>query len=190
MGKSKQRRPPPSLTTDTTDPTESTDTVIKDKVHKSGLYDTNQIKRLLDDHVLTHFESLAPPSTIVINIRIVLGAIAVIAAVYSHFGPGQFPGNRTVVLSCVAIYLVCMAIINLTAYLVEGSAMYVGGGKWVSTSMDRGTSSFCIDIRESVRGNIVSNTQLNYETFITCQGTFLSHSFHHFLVHQLDKKSR
>lgn len=120
--------------------------------------------------------------TLVSNVKLVCGTLAVIAAVYSHFGVGDFPASRNMVLLCVSIYLSCSALINILSMTMEASAMFVGRlsprvlqlrekekdkGKssatsstsvpparvWVHTAIGgKGSSAFRVQVRSSVYG--------------------------------------
>lgn len=133
-------------------------------------------------------------STITSNIKIGAGTIAVIAAVYSHFGPGQFPSNRPVVLACVVTYLLCFLLINASSFLLEASAIFVGtltkrakqvsngtmvNKIWVRTSIGgKGSSAYRVEIRKTPRSKIATVTQAHpYEKYLTNDGAFLQNVF-------------
>lgn len=219
---------------------ETNESKPKAKLDKSGLYDMQQVKRLLDDEVMAvcskhsqlhlrqeqtcehtarlrtlSFSDLTciflyknvpcylfqfmddqgyVESTFVSNVKIVAGTIAVAAALYSHFGPGEFPANKPVVFACVAIYIFCVSLINLTSFVLEASAIYVGtltsrmiqvsqGSLakkiWVHTTIGgKGSSDYKVELRlasRSKKGSVAKSTP--YEKFITEDGRFLSDVF-------------
>lgn len=133
-------------------------------------------------------------STFVSNIKIVAGTIAVAAALYSHFGPGEFPANKPVVFACVAIYILCVGLINVTSFVLEASAIYVGTltsrmtqvskgslakKVWVHTTIGgKGSSDYKVELRlvaRSKKGSVAKS--MPYEKFITEDGRFLSDVF-------------
>lgn len=133
-------------------------------------------------------------STTVSNIKLVAGTIAVIAAVYSHFGVGEFPGSRPEVLGCVVTYLSCSVLITLASLALEASAVFVGQltkraqqvakgnlplRMWVSTSIGgKGVSTFRVEMRTSVRGKQDAVEEaFPYETYFTTEGVFLKDTF-------------
>ncbi|GBF93955.1 signal peptidase complex subunit 2-like [Raphidocelis subcapitata] len=59
------------------------------------------------------------------NVKIVLGAAAVLCAVYSHFGPGKFPDNWWTVATCVALYVAINAVLSAFSYARERDSFMV-----------------------------------------------------------------
>lgn len=133
-------------------------------------------------------------STTVANIKLIAGTIAVIAAVYSHFGVSEFPGSRQQVLLCVVIYITCSALITAATVILEASANYVGeltprakqvnkdglpSRLWVHTTIGgKGSSSFRVQIRTSVRGKAEASEDSHpYERYFTSEGHFLREVF-------------
>lgn len=133
-------------------------------------------------------------ATLVSNIKILAGTIAVIAALYSHFGPGEFPPNKPTVFACVAIYICCMCLINLASFVFEASAIFVGRLTlrakqvtrgtlpvcvWVHTTIaSKGSSAFRLEIRTAARQTTGSVSVTHpYETYITEEGRFLNDVF-------------
>lgn len=129
-------------------------------------------------------------SIAVSNIKLVAGTIAVLAAVYSHFGVPEFPGSRQQVLVCVLIYMGCSTLITAASIFLEGSANYVGQLTprakqvnqdglppcvWVHTTLGgKGSSDFRVQIRTSVRGKAdASEDSHPYERYFTTEGHFL-----------------
>lgn len=132
-------------------------------------------------------------STATSNVKLVAGTIAVIAAVYSHFGVGEFPACRPIVLACVVTYIVCSVLITLASLFFEASAMFVGRltrrarlrskelppRVWVHTTLGgKGTSTLHVHIRKSVHGkNDASDDSHGYERYFTTEGHFLRDIF-------------
>lgn len=142
-------------------------------------------------------------STTVSNIKLAAGSIAVIAAVYSHFGVGEFPARRIEVLACVITYVVCSMLITVSSLLFEASAMFVGrltpvaqGNKttlpqqvWVHTTIGgKGSSKFSVQIRTAVREkqNALEDSH-GYENYFTSEGHFLRESFTNDMKAMLDR---
>lgn len=224
----------------------------REKVDKSGLYDLAQIKRLLDDqvisvsifslpHILSRYRSskiyvciciyiyqtnapntkntsklhIATPlqfmedrgyeeAILVSNVKIVAGTGATAAAVYSHFNPYEYPANRNLVLFCVIFYAVCIAAINVTSYLWENSAIFVGkvGAKphrvskgvltpkvWAFSKIaEKGSSDYKIDLKVAPRckvGTICASHP--YELYFTEEGTFLKDVFRQHMTEAMDQ---
>lgn len=133
-------------------------------------------------------------ATLVSNIKIIAGSLAVIAALYSHFGPGEYPANKPVIFACVAFYLFCMGLINMSSFIFEASAVFVGSlsprakhvanGRlapniWVLTSYEvKGSSLFRVEVRTAPRRKHDAVSIAHpYEKYITQDGGFLAHLF-------------
>lgn len=133
-------------------------------------------------------------TVLVSNIKIVAGTIAVAAALYSHFNPYEFPGNRNLVLGCVLIYGFCIGSINLSAYIWDANAVYVGkiapkakrvaksklpDKVWVDTRVgEKGSSTYRLTIRTSPRqGAGKIETTYGYERYFTEEGRFVAAQF-------------
>lgn len=141
--------------------------------------------------------------TLTSNVKLIAGTIAVIAALYSHFGVGDWVSSRNSVLICVVIYIVCTAAINISSFLFEASAMFVGRLKssvrstnstlpeyaWVHTSFaGKGSSVIKVELRRSVRSKIGGvEEEYAYEQFFTTEGLFLKEPFRRRMVETLAK---
>lgn len=146
-------------------------------------------------------------STIVSNVKLIAGTIAVIAAIYSHFGVTEFPANRHEVLVCVLIYVGCSVLITIASILCEGSASFVGNltrrakqvsqaglphQVWVHTSIGgKGSSDFRVQIRSSVRGKADASEDTHpYERYFTTEGHFLTDVFRGDMSQTLDRAAK
>lgn len=130
-------------------------------------------------------------AVLVSNIKIIFGTLAVIAALYSHFNPWEFPPNKTLVFSCVTFYFFCIGVINASSYIWEASAVFVGKlgpkvrqvGKaqslapniWVITTLGgKGTSIFKVELRTAPRQKVGAvHVEHPYEKYFTEHGRFL-----------------
>lgn len=146
---------------------------VMSKIDKTGLYDLQQVKRVLDDQVIDFLERRGyTEATLVSNVKIFAGMVAVAAAFYSHFNGREFPENRDLVIACVAIYAVCVTLISSISYAYEGDAFYsaylsdaaelmtgrhddmLAPKVWVqSTLSEKGNSMYTLTIRQCVRKN-------------------------------------
>lgn len=172
-------------------------------IHSSGLYDLQQIKRFLDDEVISFMESKGyVESTAVSIIKLIFGTIAVVAAVYSHFGVKDFAASRQIVLACVVTYIGCSLLISIASLVFESSAMFVGKltslhkriskglpqRVWVHTTLGgKGSSTFKVQIRQSVRGKTdASEGSTQYEEYFSDKGFFLRQKFTGYMQGILD----
>lgn len=145
-------------------------------------------------------------STIVSNVKLIAGTIAVVAAVYSHFGVGEFPASRPQVLACVAAYIACSLLITLTSFALEASAIFVGQlttrsrqvskrkipqSIWVHTMIGgKGTSAFRVQLRTSVRGKQnASEDSFPYERYFSTEGVFAKDVFRQDMQTTLERVS-
>lgn len=96
------------------------------KPQKVDLDDPHAIKHALDS---TAAEVVLDAGYIedhlISNVKIVLGGLAVVFAVYSHFGPGKFPNNWWTVASCVILYVVINIILSAFSFVRERDSFMV-----------------------------------------------------------------
>lgn len=148
------------------------------KIDKTGLYDIAQVKRVLDDHIIAFLDSSGySESTTVSNVKIVFGSLSVAAALYSHFGPGEFPDTRPTIIACLAVYFTCMAIIAVASFVWDGDAIFVGSRAdeklWAASSATgKGRSGFRVEFRPCVRKNKARSAVLEkgYERWFSEDG--------------------
>lgn len=151
------------------------------KIDKTGLYDIAQVKRVLDDHIIAFLDSSGySESTIVSNIKILFGSLSVAAAIFSHFGPGEFPDTRPTIIACLAVYFACMGIIAAASGICDGDAIFVGaraGEKlWAASSATGGGGSgFRVEFRPCVRKDKARSAVLEkgYERWFSEDGEIM-----------------
>jgi hypothetical protein len=78
---------------------------------------------------------------------------SVLAAVYSHFGPGKFPANWGTVAACVAVYCALNAILTAFCYVKERDSFLVTLPKLV-----RGSSSGFLCVEPDGRAAVGAHT--------------------------------
>lgn len=133
-------------------------------------------------------------ATLVSNVKMIAGLIAVAAAFYSHFNGREFPENRELVMACVAVYAVSVTLISAISYAYEGDAFYsaylsdvaelMAGRQddalapkvWVqSTLSEKGSSTYTLTIRQCVRKNKELSAVLKkpYEQYFDEEGSLV-----------------
>lgn len=129
------------------------------------------------------------------DIKIVVGLLAVVAAVYSHFNGQEFPENKVLIAGCVAIYSICVGVIYLLSRFTEGNAFYVGAVVsaskrvrrtvtlapkiWAySTLSEKGNSMYTLQLRNGVKENSDSYSMRKpYESYFSEAGAFDASEF-------------
>ncbi|KAL6526834.1 hypothetical protein OROGR_015924 [Orobanche gracilis] len=72
---------------------------------KANLLDHNSIKHILDESVTEIVTSKGYPENVRLsNIRLLLGAIIIVVALFAQFYNKKFPENRIFLLVCIALY--------------------------------------------------------------------------------------
>jgi signal peptidase complex subunit 2 len=59
---------------------------------------------------------------------------SIVVAIYSHFGPGKFPANWSMVLYCVVAYCVLNLVLIVFCTIKEGDSFLITHPKPVSSS--------------------------------------------------------
>lgn len=100
---------------------------------KVDLDDAQGIKHRLDSTaadviLLSGYEE----DHLISNVKITLGLIAILVALYSHFGPGKFPANAGAVAYCVAAYVLLNAVLLIFSTVKEGDSFLTTHPKIVS----------------------------------------------------------
>jgi hypothetical protein len=103
----------------------------------------------------------------VVNLKIIVGSIAVALAIYSHFNGYEYPDNRRLIMGCVAGYGFCVVLVSFVSWFMEGNAFFVGyrdseellAGRelfepkvWVYSTLGlKGSSTYTVELRRVVR---------------------------------------
>lgn len=133
------------------------------------------------------------------DVKIVLGTIAVAAALYSHFNKQEYPDNKYIVLGCVMIYMVCVAITTCIGTFIEGNSVFMATPTKRAQKMGRlakiplirtfssfpkhGQSVYLLTFKKGKKiggGKAEDNeraAKMSYEKYFTSEGEFLATKF-------------
>ncbi|CAA0811115.1 Probable signal peptidase complex subunit 2 [Striga hermonthica] len=98
---------------------------------KANLLDHHSIKHVLDESVTEIVTSKGYPEDVRLsNIRLFLGAIIIVIALFAQFYNKKFPENRNFLIGCIALYpfylflyVIFNGILQLIIYLKEKNAI-------------------------------------------------------------------
>ncbi|KAL1535435.1 hypothetical protein AAHA92_28213 [Salvia divinorum] len=72
---------------------------------KANLLDHNSIKHLLDESVTEIVTSKGYPEDVrMSNIRLLIGAIIIVIAIFAQFYNKKFPENQNFLIGCIVLY--------------------------------------------------------------------------------------
>ncbi|XP_075499931.1 signal peptidase complex subunit 2-like [Primulina tabacum] len=106
---------------------------------KANLLEHHSIKHILDESVAEIVKSKGYPEDLrMSNIRLLIGAIIIIIALFAQFYIKKFPDNRNFLLGCIGLYIVFNGMLQLTIYLKEKNAIlftYPPNGSFNTTGL-------------------------------------------------------
>ncbi|XP_073293144.1 signal peptidase complex subunit 2-like [Primulina huaijiensis] len=111
-----------------------------DKNHKkANLLEHHSIKHILDESVAEIVKSKGYPEDVrMSNIRLLIGVIIIIIALFAQFYIKKFPDNRNFLLGCIGLYIVFNGMLQLIIYLKEKNAIlftYPPNGSFNTTGL-------------------------------------------------------
>ncbi|KAK6122063.1 hypothetical protein DH2020_022293 [Rehmannia glutinosa] len=91
---------------------------------KANLLDHHSIKHILDESVTEIVTSKGYPEDVrMSNIRLLIGVIIIVIALFAQFYNKKFPENRNFLIGCIAKYVVFNGVLQLIIYLKEKNAI-------------------------------------------------------------------
>ncbi|XP_047969676.1 signal peptidase complex subunit 2-like [Salvia hispanica] len=91
---------------------------------KANLLDHNSIKHLLDESVTEIVTSKGYPEDVrMSNIRLLIGAIIIVIAVFAQFYNKKFPENQNFLIGCIVLYVLFNGILQLIINLKQKNAI-------------------------------------------------------------------
>ncbi|KAK4436542.1 putative signal peptidase complex subunit [Sesamum alatum] len=116
----------------------------KQNPKKANLLDHHSIKHILDESVTEIVTSKGYPEDVrMSNIRLFIGVIIIVVALFAQFYNKKFPENRNFLIGCIGLYpfrgyVVLNGILQLVIYLKEKNAIlftYPPPGSFNSTGL-------------------------------------------------------
>ncbi|KAL7147830.1 hypothetical protein ABFS83_06G135000 [Erythranthe nasuta] len=106
---------------------------------KTNLLDHNSIKHMLDESVTEIVTSKGfPEDNRMSNIRLLIGVVIIVIALFAQFYNKKFPENRNFLLGCIGLYVVFNGLLQLIIYTKEKNAIlftYAPSGSFNSTGL-------------------------------------------------------
>ncbi|XP_028779775.1 probable signal peptidase complex subunit 2 isoform X2 [Neltuma alba] len=141
---------------------------------KANLLDLHSIKNLLDESAS---ESRGYVEDVRLsNIRLFLGTIIIIIALFAQFYKKKFPENRDFLIACIVLYVVFNALLQLIIYTKEKNAIlftyppagsYVGTGLIVSSKLPRFSDMYTLTIASADPKSISANDPVHLTKSVT-----------------------
>ncbi|TYI45203.1 hypothetical protein E1A91_D13G020300v1 [Gossypium mustelinum] len=106
---------------------------------KANLLDHNSLKHILDESVSEIVTSRGYAEDVrMSNVRLFIGTIIIVIALFAQFYKKKFPGNRDFLIGCIELYIVFNVILQLFSYRKEKNAImftYPPPGSVTSTGL-------------------------------------------------------
>ncbi|CAA2957859.1 probable signal peptidase complex subunit 2 [Olea europaea subsp. europaea] len=91
---------------------------------KANLLDHHSIKHILDESVTEIVKSKGYPEDVSMsNIRLLIGTIIIVIALFAQFYNKKFPENQNFLIGCIILYIVFNGILQLIIYIKEKNAI-------------------------------------------------------------------
>ncbi|KAF5778076.1 putative signal peptidase I [Helianthus annuus] len=163
------------MTTATTNGTTTTTTAIKNP-KKTNLLDHNSIKHLLDETVTEIVTSRGYKEDVrMSNVRLLIGAIIIVIALFAQFYNKKFPENRNFLIGC--IYVLFNGILQLIVYTKEKNAFlftyppagsaYNSTGLMVSSKLPRFSDMYTLTIASADPKSISAKPTVEFTKSVT-----------------------
>ncbi|KAG9160210.1 hypothetical protein Leryth_021084 [Lithospermum erythrorhizon] len=111
----------------------------KQKPKKTNVLDHSSIKHLLDESIIEIVKSKGYTEDVRLsNIRLLLGTVIIVIALFAQFYNKKFPENRNFLIGCIALYIVFYGILQFITYTKEKNAIlftYPPEGSFNSTGL-------------------------------------------------------
>ncbi|KAM0062294.1 putative signal peptidase I [Helianthus anomalus] len=163
------------MTTATTNGTTTTATAPKNP-KKTNLLDHNSIKHLLDETVTEIVTSRGYKEDVrMSNVRLLIGAIIIVIALFAQFYNKKFPENRNFLIGC--IYVLFNGILQLIVYTKEKNAFlftyppsgsaYNSTGLMVSSKLPRFSDMYTLTIASADPKSISAKPTVEFTKSVT-----------------------
>ncbi|XP_024020510.1 probable signal peptidase complex subunit 2 [Morus notabilis] len=107
---------------------------------KANLLDHHSIKHILDETVSEIVSSRGYVEDVRLsNVRLLLGTVIIVIALFAQFYKKKFPENRDFLISCIVLYIVFNGLLQLIIYTKEKNAIlftYPPAGSFTSTGLE------------------------------------------------------
>ncbi|KAJ0725661.1 putative signal peptidase I [Helianthus annuus] len=164
------------MTTATTNGTTTATTTKNPK--KTNLLDHNSIKHLLDETVTEIVTSRGYKEDVrMSNVRLLIGAIIIVIALFAQFYNKKFPENRNFLIGCIVLYVLFNGILQLIVYTKEKNAFlftyppagsaYNSTGLMVSSKLPRFSDMYTLTIASADPKSISAKPTVEFTKSVT-----------------------
>ncbi|XP_024177244.1 probable signal peptidase complex subunit 2 [Rosa chinensis] len=144
---------------------------------KANLVDHHSIKHVLDESVTEIVTSRGYVEDVrMSNLRLVMGTVIIVIALFAQFYKKKFPENRDFLLLCIALYVVLNGILQLIIYVKEKNAIlftyppkdsFTSTGLVVSSKLPRFSDMYTLEIASADPKSISANPPVQFTKSVT-----------------------
>ncbi|KAF5738471.1 signal peptidase complex subunit 2-like [Tripterygium wilfordii] len=144
---------------------------------KANLLDHHSIKHILDESVSEVLTTRGFVEDMrMSNVRLVLGLVIIIIALFAQFYKKKFPENKDFLIGCIALYVVFNGLLQLIIYTKEKNAIlftyppegsFTRTGLVVSSRLPRFSDLYTLTIASSDPKSISAGKPVEFTTSVT-----------------------
>lgn len=145
---------------------------------KINLLDHHSIKHLLDESVSEIVTSRGFSEDVrMSNVRLVIGSIIIVIALFAQFYNKKFPDNRNYLIGCIGLYVLFNGILQLIIYTKEKNAImftcppsgsvYNSTGLMISSKLPRYSDMYTLTIASADPKSISANPTVEFTKSVT-----------------------
>ncbi|KOM46934.1 hypothetical protein LR48_Vigan07g063800 [Vigna angularis] len=144
---------------------------------KANLLDHHSIKHILDESVSEVVTSRGYVEDVRLsNVRLVIGAIIIVIALFAQFYKKKFPENRDFLIACIALYPFATILFYLIIYTKEKNAIlftyppagsFTSTGLVVSSKLPRFSEMYTLTIASADPKSISANETVQFTKSVT-----------------------
>ncbi|XP_024990447.1 probable signal peptidase complex subunit 2 [Cynara cardunculus var. scolymus] len=164
-------------TTTTTTNDTTTSAPIKNP-KKTNILDHHSIKHLLDETVTEIVTNRGYGEDVrTSNVRLLIGAIIIIIALFAQFYNKKFPDNKNFLIGCIVLYVLFNGILQLIIYTKEKNAIlftyppagsvYTSTGLMVSSKLPRFSDMYTLTIASTDSKSISAKPTVEFTKSVT-----------------------
>ncbi|XP_050127260.1 signal peptidase complex subunit 2-like [Malus sylvestris] len=143
---------------------------------KVNLSDHSSIKHLLDESVSEIVKSRGyVENTRLSNLKLLIGTVVIIIALFAQFYNKKFPENRDFLLGCIALYVIVNGILQVVSYTKEKNAILFthppagafSTGLVVSSKLPRFSDLYTLTVASADPESISANKPVEFTKSVT-----------------------
>ncbi|KAI4299447.1 hypothetical protein L6164_032908 [Bauhinia variegata] len=144
---------------------------------KANLLDHHSIKHILDESVSEVVTSRGFAEDVRLsNVRLFIGTIIIIIALFAQFYKKKFPENRDFLIACIVLYIVFNGLLQLIMYTKEKNAIlftyppagsFTSTGLVVSSKLPRFSDMYTLTIASADPKSISANEPVHFTKSVT-----------------------